>query len=313
MLWSALHGTTTQILYTLLQIEKVIDGDKTLYEYNSLQHLTRAVNQESVMEITYDDSGLPLHVQYSHGHSVTYRYNSLNQRVYVGDSSTGFGVSFSYNGQDMLSEVKLEKTGEIVAQYEYGLSGELNRRILGSGAYTTYKYEDGSFRLLELSNHLPNGTLSTFFSYQYDKRGRVISLSTISGNWTYVYDAAEQLIGWTTPSGDTTSITYDSRGNRIVTTDRGDEKGYSVNNLNQYMTFSNTDTFTHDRNGNLKEKNAGEEVEQYTFNAVGQLIETATVDKRSQCRISLSLTYTTMCGSELIRACKYAYIGFSFS
>lgn len=263
-----------------MQIEKIIGNETITYEYNNLRRLTRAINQEGVMEIIYDDNGMPLEVRYPNGRKITYRYNSLNQRVYMGDSNNGFGVNYSYNGEDRLSEVQLADTGEIVAQYEYGLLGELINRTLGNGAYSTYKYEDGSLRLMELTNYFPNGTLSSIFSYQYDRKGRIVSLSTITGNWMYTYDATGQLIGWNDPHNQTTTITYDSRGNRVVKRVGENEIGYSVNNLNQYTVFNNTDTFVYDRNGNLREKNAGGVTERYTFNAAGQLIGTETADKR---------------------------------
>ena len=258
----------------------MVGNERITYEYNILRRLTRAVNRDGVMEITYDDNGMPLQVRYPNGRRITYRYNSLNQRVYMGDSNNGFNVSYGYNRGDMLSEVRFADTGEILVQYEYGLLGELINRTLGNGAYSTYKYEDGSLRLLELANYFSNGTLSSMFSYQYDRKGRIISLSTITGNWTYTYDATGQLIGWTDPFNQTTTITYDSRGNRIVKRVGENETGYSVNNLNQYTAFNNTDTFEYDRNGNLREKNAGGMTERYTFNAFGQLIETETGDKR---------------------------------
>jgi len=50
--------------------------------------------------------------------------------------------------------------------------------------------------------------------------------------------------------------------------------------LKQPTVFNNTDTFVYDRNGNLREKNAGGATERYTFNAAGQLIGTETADKR---------------------------------
>lgn len=232
------------------------------------------------MEITYDDNGMPLQVLYPNGRKVEYQYNSLNQRVYMGDSNNGFGVRYSYNEQDMLSGVRFAETNEVVAQYEYGQLGELIQRTLGNGAYSMYKYEPGSLRLLELSNYLPNGTLSSFFYYQYDRKGRVISQSTDTGNWTYTYDAAGQLISWTDPTEQTTTITYDSRGNRVVKTVAGDEVGYSVNDLNQYTSFGSTDSFEYDQNGNLMVKRTGAGIERYMFNAVGQLAETETTEKR---------------------------------
>ena len=95
-----------------------------------------------------------------------------------------------------------------------------------------------------------------------------------------MYDAAGQLIKWTSPTGGVTEYTYDSRGNRVVQTENNRQEGYSVNNMNQYTMFNDSDAFTYDANGNLRQKIIGGRTENFVFNSEGKLTETETPDRR---------------------------------
>ena len=231
------------------------------------------------MQIVYNDDGAPLQVIYSSGHTITYSYNSANQRLYIADNR-GYNVTYSYDGKSRLSEIRHASSGELVAFFQYGLRGELIQKSLGNGAYSTYQYQGDTQRLSELKNYLPNGTLSSRFIYHYDRKGKITGMTSLSGNWTYMYDAAGQLMKWTSSSGGTTEYTYDSRGNRIVQTRNNHQEGYSVNNMNQYTMFNQSDTFSYDANGNLIQKNAGGKMENFVFNSEGKLTETETPDRR---------------------------------
>ena len=231
------------------------------------------------MQIVYNDDGVPLQVIYSSGHTITYGYNSANQRVYVADNR-GYNVTYSYDGKSRLSEIRHANSGELVASFQYGLRGELLQKSLGNGAYSTYHYQGDTQRLSELKNYLPNGILSSRFIYHYDRKGKITGMTSLSGNWTYMYDAAGQLMKWTSSSGGTTEYTYDSRGNRIVQTRNNHQEGYSVNNMNQYTMFNESDTFTYDTNGNLRQKTAGSRLEKFVYNSEGKLTETETPDIR---------------------------------
>ena len=231
------------------------------------------------MQIVYNDDGAPLQVIYSSGRTITYGYNGANQRMYIADNN-GYNVTYSYDGKSRLSEIRHASSGELVASFQYGSRGELIRKPLGNGAYSTYHYRGDSQRLSELRNYLPNGTLSSKYVYHYDRKGKITGMTSLSGNWTYMYDPAGQLIKWTSPSGGVTEYTYDSRGNRVVQTRNNHQEGYSVNNMNQYTMFNQSDIFTYDANGNLRQKNTGRSLENFIFNSEGKLTGTETPDRR---------------------------------
>jgi YD repeat-containing protein len=179
-----------------------------------------------------------------------------------------------------LSEIRQSASGELIAQYNYSEAGKLERKTLGNGAYTVYQYNGPNQQLSEVRNFLPGGQESTYFIYEYDKRGRITTMTTESGVWTYSYDSASQLVKWVTPEGDATEYTYDSRGNRLVQTRNGRKEGYSANSVNQYLTFNETENFVFDANGHLRQKTVQGSTERFTFDAEGKLIETETPDKR---------------------------------
>jgi len=231
------------------------------------------------MQIIYDDNGAPVQVLYPSGRILTYGYNNANQRMYIADNS-GYNVTYSYDGKSCLSEIRHGNNSELVAAFEYGEIGEVIRKSLGNGAYTTYHYLGDTRYLSELRNYFPNRTLSSKFLYAYDRKGRITCMTSLSGNWTYTYDATGQLVKWTSPSGDITELTYDSRGNRIVQTRNAQQAGYATNNMNQYTVFNETDVFTYDPNGNLRQKNAGGRAENFVFDSEGKLTETETPDIR---------------------------------
>ena len=261
------------------QIQKQTNSEKTFYEYDGRRSLTKGTNSEGSVQIVYNDDGAPLQVIYSSGHTITYGYNSANQHLYIADNS-GYNVTYSYDGMSRLSEIRHASSGQLVASFQYGLRGEIIQKLLGNGAYSTYHYRGKNQFLSELSNYLPDGTLSSKYIYHYDRKGKITGMTSLSGNWTYMYDAAGQLIKWTSPSGGVTEYTYDSRGNRIVQTRNSIQEGYSVNNMNQYTMFNESDTFAYDANGNLRRKSVGGKMDNFVFDSEGKLTETETPNRR---------------------------------
>ena len=228
------------------------------------------------MEISYVDDNMPQRITYPNEHSLVYHYNSRRQRVSLTDNS-GLNISYHYDEKYRLSKISLGgESADILAVFEYNSNGHLSQKSLGNGAYTVYSYVSGTRRLSHLKNYLPNGTLHSMFKYTYDNKQRITKLTTTEGDWRYLYDARGQLVGWTDPSGVSTEYRYDSRGNRIIERVGQMEVSYSVNAINQYMTYNGTSSFKFDENGNLIEKFANGRSEEFSFDPEGKLIATAT-------------------------------------
>ena len=261
-----------------MQISKVADGVENQYEYDSNRRLTRGSNDEGTVEIAYSKEGVPIEVTYPNGRQLSYGYNAKFQRVYIADDS-GYNISYMYNGRDQLAEIRREDIGEWIVRFNYTVLGELEKRIYANGAYTDYEY-DPVGRLLMLRNFNHNGTLLSMFAYEYNLRGQIVAINTLTGSWSFKYDAISQLTTWMAPTGEVTEVRYDSRGNRLTQTNRGTTTSYSVNSMNQYLSYGDSETFTYDENGNLRQKVTGGRTESFSFDSEGRLTELESPDKR---------------------------------
>ena len=250
-----------------------------MFDYNNRQQIVKGVNFLGNVSVAYSSNGLPDMVAYPNGHALYYGYNEWNQRTFLADNH-GFNITYDYDWRYRLIAVRYANTSEAIAEWEYANHLRPVKKTLGNGGYTTYKYNPTSERLIEISNYLPNGTLLSYFVHYYDRDGHLEKLATIQGNWSYIYDAFGQLIGWTDPSGDSTEIAYDSRKNRVTITTNNVDNGYSVNNLNQYTTYADDQTFWYDRDGNLMKKMKSGGSQSFTFDAEGRLVLTETTERR---------------------------------
>ncbi|KAJ7392606.1 hypothetical protein OS493_010257 [Desmophyllum pertusum] len=132
-------------------------------------------------------------------------------------------------------------------------------------------------------NYFPNGSISSYFGYNYDRKGRIIQLNTTSGTWRYKFDAASQLIQSTDPRGKVVRYTYDKRKNRVVVSEEpGNKTLYAVNKVNQYSTAGNYD-IKYDMNGNMEEKtnrNVRNDSVKFKFSSEDFLLQAETPNKR---------------------------------
>lgn len=256
-----------------MQISKNIGNDIISYQYDADGRMSQAINSMGSVSFTYNNKGGPQQVTYPNGHTIYYGFNSDNQRSYMADSH-GYNVTYQYSQKKQLTAVLYASSQQPVVQFEYNSRGLLSRKILGNGAFTTFNYVEGTTNLLSITNHDVNGTQSSLYIYHYDTKGRIIQVSTSEGNWTFGYDPAGQMIKWTNPGGDITTYNYDGRSNRVVTSVNGRKAGYETNNINQYLSFNQSDHFSYDTNGNLIRKLTRGRNETFIFDAEGKLIQT---------------------------------------
>ncbi|XP_078355806.1 uncharacterized protein LOC144640574 [Oculina patagonica] len=159
----------------------------------------------------------------------------------------------------------------------------VSKRVLGNGAYSEYVLDPINFKLSRMVNYFPNGSISSYFKYSYDRKGRIIQLNTTSGNWHYKYDAASQLIESTDPQGNVVRYAYDKRKNRVVVSQEpGNKTLYAANEVNQYTTAGDYD-IKYDMNGNMEEKtnrDVRNDSVKFKFSAEDFLVQTETPNKR---------------------------------
>ena len=198
----------------------------------------------------------------------------------------GLSLVYTYDRFYRLSEVvRLHPSGrvDVLLKLEYNSRGMLSKRVLGNGAYSEYVLDRTNFKLSRMVNYFPNGSISSYFEYNYDRKGRIIQLNTTSGSWYYKYDAASQLIGSTDPQGKIVRYTYDKRKNRLfVSQEPGNKTLYATNEVNQYSSAGNYD-IKYDMNGNVEEKTNREvrnDSVKFKFSAEDFLLQAETPNKR---------------------------------
>lgn len=228
----------------------------------------------------YDNMRRPTKVHYEGtGHVLFYGYNEQSQRTFIADNE-GYNVTFIYDSQYRLCEVRQSGNDSFIAKLEYH-NGVLSKKTLGNGLYTLYSY-DNNLQLISVRNYYPNNTVSSSNSVEYDFKSRVVSMTDSDGLLVrYTYDSLGQVTGWTSSSGERVKYIYDDRGNRLVLERNGNVNSCVVNELNQYVQCNNrTTSFSYDLNGNMLQRRTPEGDKDYRYDTEGRLIETLTANSR---------------------------------
>ena len=240
--------------------------------------MASAYNPRSRVSIIYNDKKLPTELRYSSGHIIYYGYDRNGKRSYIADNH-GYNISYVYDSQFRLVEVRKSSDNSLISRFDY-VDGVVVRKVHGNGAYSNYTYDKGD-RPTQLDNYLPDGTLSSSNKYEYDLKGKVMKITDSSNqSWSYFYDVAGRLSGWQSTTGENVRYLYDRRGNRLRTLAGGSMGRYSVNRMNQYMSFNNSEQFFYDPNGNLVRKVTPQGTESYQYDPEGKLILTETANDR---------------------------------
>jgi len=244
------------------------DGTFQEYTYDARGNRLTASNNGDTIVMEYDTADRMTRMAYSNGRFLEFWYDALGRRTRSIDQ-TGFELLYEFDAQGRLSAMT-DGTGSLLVSYEFGLSGQLERKNVGSGAFTTYAY-DAVGQLLSLVNHAPDGMISSQFDYAYGALGQVLSMTTLEGITNYTYDLSGQLTSISLPGGRTLSYGYDHAGNRTRVVDSGVTTDYVTDILNQYTSAGNS-TYTYDADGNLETRTDASGTTSFSFDVQGQLI-----------------------------------------
>ncbi|XP_068683141.1 uncharacterized protein [Montipora foliosa] len=266
-------------------VKKDVDGLSSSYFLrDGYGNIIQATNDIGAINIVFDREKRPSTVSYPNGQKLSYKFNNFQRRVAL--KISGLSLVYKYDRFNRLSEVvRIDASGRgaILLKLEYNSRGMLSRRVLGNGGYSAYVLDSTNFKLSRMVNYFPNGSISSYFEYNYDSKGRIIQLNTTSGSWHYKYDAASQLIEWTDPQGKIVRCAYDKRGNRVfVSQEPGNKTLYAANEVNQYSSAGSYD-IKYDMNGNMEEKTNREvrnDSAKFKFSAEDFLVQAETPNKR---------------------------------
>ena len=173
------------------QLSKVsIDNQDISYGYDKQGRLTSVTDIKGTTTYAYDDNGNRKSTTYPNGVVTTYEYNSINALV---------------------KQVSKDKTGTIIASYEYeiGKNGE-RTKVTELGRTVEYEYD----KLNRLTKEtVTRGTDVSVAAYTYDENSNRLSMSKDGTITTYAYNDLNQI----TRAGDI-NYTWDNAGNLVSQT-----------------------------------------------------------------------------------------------
>lgn len=267
-----------------MQVKKDVDDlSSSYFLHDSDGNIVQAINDIGTINIAYDGENRPTSVTYPNRQIIIYKYNEFQRRV--GLKVSGLNLVYKYDQLNRLSEVVRVDSGtaDVLLKLEYNSQGMLSKRVLGNGASSEYVLDPVNSKLSRVVNYFPNGSISSYFEYNYDKQGRIIQENTTSGIWHYKYDAASQLIEAKYPHGKTVRYTYDKRKNRVqVSEEPGNKTLYFVNEVNQYTSAGNYE-IKYDADGNMVEKtnrDLPKDSVKFKFSTENKLLQAETPNRR---------------------------------
>ena len=280
------HFTTRsgdEIVYELDEAGRMVGkttstGESSHYLYDSRGFIIEAANNAGSITFSYNDDGSPSSVRYSNGRELHYEYDDQSRRIGLSDND-GYNISYSYSRKGELSEVKdNNQNGLVLLKIDYDKQGRVSQRTNANGCSTKFGYDQRGKKQNVLKTTC-NSEVVISTEYHFDQRNRIRSMNTSTGGiWGYRYDAKSQLISWTDPEGSETKITYDKAQNRRVVSVDGEDTGYEVNELNQFLRYGSDVAFEYSSGGFLIRiiDRGNNIIERYSYNAEGKLVELTT-------------------------------------
>ncbi len=188
------------------------------YGYAERGNLTSADNQNiTYSPITYDLKNRLTSIVDSNGKTISYQYNSLNQRIQmVADGRT---IDYSYeNGNRLYQVLSLGP----VATITYDLAGRRQTLSYPNLVTTTYTPNKAGFLTNLLTRYNQLTTINSF-AYTPEGMGNRLTMTDLAGVHSYTYDNTYQLTQATDPiSPPIEGFDYDAVGNRRTATIEAD-------------------------------------------------------------------------------------------
>ncbi len=205
------------------------------YTYDERLRVTRIINGNSAVFITYDDNDHPISVTDETGQVTRYAYNSNGNITSITDP-LGHTVHFSYHPDFKFITSATDALGRTTTVL-YDEHGNAVRVTLPGNRVYTLTY-DALGRRTSVTDPLGNTT-----SYAYDQFGNRSVITDATGAVThFTYDAAGRLLAVTDPLGHTTTYTHDDAGRILTSTDPlGHVTTFSYDSSGNLVTVTNPD------------------------------------------------------------------------
>lgn len=254
----------------------------SIWHYDSLGRVTRAVCNGHSYEYIYDAQGNLKEKRSSGKRLVSYAYDKAGQVTEIKDPA---GISTCYEYDILGRRSRIYNNDGLEVRYGYDALNRISRIHYGNGVETAYSYDsDGNISSLETK---AGENILLSFAYQYDGNGnRTAKVGTQAGaalggitsginegsnalDIFYSYDIRGQLLE-ERRNGAPVSYAYDKAGNRIQKTDAKGATIYHFNRKNQLVTEENPDgrnEFTYDRQGGIVEERNPMGIRHFSYNS----------------------------------------------
>ncbi|MGD9854405.1 MAG: putative Ig domain-containing protein, partial [Planctomycetaceae bacterium] len=265
------------------------EGNRTEYQYDALNRLTRTIEQDP------DGAAGPLTSPVT-----VFTYDAVGNLVTVTDARGNITTSV-YDPQDRLVESigpDPDAAGPLpapVTRYTYDLAGNLEAMTDPNGNTTEYEYDSRNRRIAMTD---PDGGVTQF---GYDIDNNLAQVTDPVGNITrFAYDARSRLIEETDPLGATITYTYDAADNLAAKLDRnGRVTRFTYDEIDRLLTEEwlapddsvvNTVSYTYDAASNLLSLADNQSALAFTYDARNRV---QTVDNLGTPGVpNVVLTYT---------------------
>ncbi|MBE6939730.1 MAG: RHS repeat protein [Ruminococcaceae bacterium] len=272
------NGDTVSYTYDDLgrnTVKTYEDGDKVTYAYDANGNLGLVTDSESgrTTQYAYDlQDRLSAYTETGTGYSnsVTWIYdvrNNLTSQTQLLNGST-YTTNFTYDDDNQLTGTT---QGSFTGTYAYDGFGRMNS-VIGKKDGSTVVTSEISYKaptsattstqISEWKNITSGGT--TAYTYTYDSRGNIITISDGTHTTSYVYDHLDQLVRENNQAaGKSWVYTYDNGGNILSKTEHDYATGdlgpaldtvsyaYGDATWKDLLTTYDGQTLTYDGVGNL--------------------------------------------------------------
>ena len=273
----------------------------TAYEFDRLGRTVSSYVGNAHAYYEYDRLGRVVSETDGNGNFKGYFYEGISD--YVSKAITGkrhllcySTVSYKYDDEMRVSSIS--ETGNEIVSYEYDANGNRSKEILANGITTEYAYNCMNAVVNIKSFNGKDEISSSSYKYYYDGSDscKTVSENGITEKTSYVYNSFGQLTEEKIENGSLTDkyiYAYDDYGNRVKMTATGSESFTTVYNYknsdNKYTALlqsekkiginEKTDTeeteitaYSYDKNGNQLSKISNEKTENFTYDALDQLV-----------------------------------------
>jgi len=232
--------------------------------YDARGDITNSQDGAAAFGATYDAGRQLATVTYDGRTTVSFSHDARNLLTRVSDSLSGAWMTFSYDADGRLTEIR--RSNGVTTTYTYGAAGRVTR--IQDGTQTDQQYAlnaEGESTQARMNVPLGGGAIS----YAYDEAGRLMAADYGGANrLAYTYDPAGNLVSRTgktplEPVGQVVNLSYDDAC-------RISRAGY-VSDARGRQTTAAGRGFTYDGAARLTAVTASGSTASLTYNGLGDL------------------------------------------